>query len=53
MNNDFTEIPTLALGLDSMNVNGLRGLAALTGEHLPSRKADLARLIEPDGMTQP
>ena len=38
-------IPTLELALDSMNVDELRKLAALTGQKVPSRKADIAALI--------
>jgi hypothetical protein len=38
-------IPTLELALDSMNVDELRKLAALTGQKVPSRKGDIAALI--------
>src|ERR1035437_1931369 len=38
-------IPTLELALDSMNVDELRKLAALTGQKAPSRKADIAALV--------
>jgi hypothetical protein len=47
MSYDFDEegTPTLELGLDSMNVDELRKLAALTGQKVPSRKGDIAALI--------
>ena len=38
-------ILTLELGLGSMNSDDLRRLAALTGQKVPSRKADMAALI--------
>jgi hypothetical protein len=38
-------IPTLELGLGSMNSDDLRRLAALTGQKVPSRKGDMAALI--------
>jgi hypothetical protein len=38
-------IPTLELGLESMNADELRKLAALTGQKVPSRKGDIAALI--------
>src|SRR5450759_2905326 len=38
-------IPTLELALDSMNADQLKKLAALTGQKVPSRKADIAALI--------
>jgi len=38
-------IPTLELALDSMTADELRKLAALTGQKVPGRKADIAALI--------
>ncbi|HXB69367.1 MAG TPA: helicase-associated domain-containing protein [Candidatus Acidoferrales bacterium] len=47
MNNHFDEdgIPTLKIGLDSMTVDELKKLAALTGQKVPGRKEDIAALI--------
>ena len=42
---DEEGIPTLQLGLDSMNADALRKLVALTGQKAPTRKGDMAALI--------
>jgi XPB/Ssl2-like helicase family protein len=45
-NDDQEEgVPTLQLALDSMTADELRKLVALTGQKVPSRKADMAALI--------
>lgn len=42
---DYDVIPTLGLAPDTMNAEDLKKLAALTGDKVPSRKADAAALI--------
>ena len=43
--NYYEEIPTLQVAAESMTVEELKKLAALTGEKMPVRKADIAALI--------